>query len=304
VVHNEAVTDDEAPTPAGTTPPTQPGKRALRPEPEGPASEGPASEDAWGVVVADRPAGAEPEPDHQTDRETQPKPKRSGFRRITFWTGVGLILAGLGLLAYVAWQLWGTNWISKRHQREITSNLQEDWAAGEGCDTYCPHGQASALIRIPKFGKKYVVPVLEGTSQDILARGFGHFEDTANPGPVPAGTPANYVLAGHRVTHGEPLRHMPDLRPGDKVIVETRKFTYTYVLDTNPNDLVIPFTGTWVLDAIPHNPDPNGVNPNTKYKKLITLTTCSEIFHTDNRMIAFGHLVNTVRKTKLVPVNP
>ena len=26
-------------------------------------------------------------------------------------------------------------------------------------------------------------------------------------------------------------------------------------------------------------------------QRLITLTTCSEIFHTDNRMIAFGHLV-------------
>jgi sortase A len=28
-------------------------------------------------------------------------------------------------------------------------------------------------------------------------------------------------------------------------------------------------------------------------QKLITLTTCAELFHTDNRMIAFGHLVDT-----------
>jgi sortase A len=28
-------------------------------------------------------------------------------------------------------------------------------------------------------------------------------------------------------------------------------------------------------------------------QRLITLTTCSELFHTDNRMIAFGHLVST-----------
>ncbi len=32
-------------------------------------------------------------------------------------------------------------------------------------------------------------------------------------------------------------------------------------------------------------------------QRLITLTTCSEIFHTDNRMIAFGHLVKAERKT-------
>jgi sortase A len=28
-------------------------------------------------------------------------------------------------------------------------------------------------------------------------------------------------------------------------------------------------------------------------QRLITLTTCSELFHTDNRMIAFGHLVGS-----------
>ncbi|RNL81499.1 class E sortase [Nocardioides marmorisolisilvae] len=215
---------------------------------------------------------------------------------------MGLILAGLSLLGYVAWQLWGTNIIAKKHQREITSQLQEDWAAGAGCDRFCPKGQADALIRIPRFGKKYVVPVLEGTDKaSVLDKGaFGHFIDTAGAGQV-----GNYALAAHRVTHGEPLRHMPELRPGDKVIVETKTYTYTYVLDTNPNDLVISFTGVWVLDPIPHNPSSNSpkVNPNTKFKRLITLTTCSEIFHTDNRMIAFGHLVSQRKKTIAHPVD-
>jgi sortase A len=209
-------------------------------------------------------------------------------RRITFWIGIGLILAGLGLLGYVAWQFWGTNWVARKHQRELTSQVEKDWATGKGCTRFCPKGATIALIRIPKFGKKYLVPVLEGTDKaSVLDKGaFGHFEDTAAAGAV-----GNFALAGHRVTHGEPLRHMPDLRPGDKVIVETRTFTYTYVLDTNPNDLVIPFTGTWVLDPVPHNPS-GGVEPpsQTPGQRLITLTTCSEIFHTDNRMIAFGHL--------------
>jgi sortase A len=234
-------------------------------------------------------------------RVEEPEQQRSAGRRIAFWIGIGLILAGLGLLAYVAWQLWGTNIIAKKQQREITSQLQEDWAAGAGCDRFCPTGEADALIRIPKFGKKYVVPVLEGTDKaSVLDKGaFGHFEDTAAPGQV-----GNYALAGHRVTHGEPLRHMPDLRPGDKVIVETKRATYTYVLDTNPNDLVIPFTGVWVLDPLPHNPKPGGVEPAQKSgQRLITLTTCSEIFHTDNRMIAFGHLASVRKKTIARPVD-
>ncbi|MGO4258902.1 class E sortase [Marmoricola sp. RAF53] len=241
------------------------------------------SDDQNDVAVADGPA--------EVDPGTR-KPRRSTGRRITLWIGIGMILAGLGLLAYVAWQLWGTNWVSKRQQREITSQLEQDWANGQGCDKFCPKGEASALIRIPKFGRDYVVPVLEGVTPDILAKGFGHFEESAGPGQI-----GNYALAGHRVTHGEPLRHMPDLRPGDKVIVETRKVTYTYVLDTDPNDLIVSFTNVWVVDPLPTNPK-GGVQPKqVKGQRLITLTTCSEIFHTDNRMISFGHLVKSTPKT-------
>jgi sortase A len=28
-------------------------------------------------------------------------------------------------------------------------------------------------------------------------------------------------------------------------------------------------------------------------QRLLTLTTCAELFHTDDRMVAFGHLVET-----------
>lgn len=272
------VSDRDETTPAQP----QPGKRARR-DPEPPVAEeaaGQGGAPAGGAVVTEeRPEGGS-------------RPKRSVGRRITFWVGIGMIAAGLALLCYVAWQLWGTNWISKRNQREITTHLREDWGAGNGQrPEFVPTGEASALIRIPKFGKKYVVPVIEGTSQSVLAKGYGHFEETADPGEV-----GNYALAAHRVTHGEPLRDMPDLRPGDKVIVETVDMTYTYRLDTNPNDLVIPFTGIWVLDALPTNPD-GGVQPEQKKgQRLITLTTCSELFHTDNRMIAFGHLVSKERK--------
>jgi sortase A len=231
------------------------------------------------------------------DRKDQ---ERGTGRRIAFWVGIGLILAGLGLLGYVAWQFWGTNWVSKRHQREITTALQQDWQSGHAKKPkFVPKGAASALIRIPKFGKKYVVPVLEGVTPDVLAKGYGHFEDTADPGEI-----GNYALAAHRVTHGEPLRHMPDLRPGDKVLVETVDATYTYVLDTNPNDLVVPFTSVWVLDPLPDNPEPGGPEPaQVQGQRLITLTTCSEIFHTDNRMIAFGHLVSVVNKSQLKPTS-
>jgi sortase A len=221
---------------------------------------------------------------------------RSRRSRILLWLGILLMVTGAGLLGYVGWQFWGTNWVAHREQAEITRTLQTQWEedGAQLAPKRVPKGDASALIRIPRFGSSYVVPVLEGVATEDLARGFGHFVESADPGRV-----GNYALAGHRVTHGEPLRRMPDLQPGDKVIVETVKAEYVYRIDTDPEALVVPFTSTWVLDPVPKNPEAGGPQPaQKKGQRLITLTTCSEIFHTDDRMIAFGHLVRTTAKER------
>ncbi len=217
---------------------------------------------------------------------------------MTQWVGVTMMLGGLAMIGWVAWQFWGTNYVSQNHQATVTKELRAQWTE-KGTrlqrlkPAYVPKGKASALIRVPRFGKNYVVPVLEGVTTDVLAKGFGHFPSTADPGQV-----GNFALAAHRVTHGEPLKRMPELRPGDTVFVETVDASYVYRVDTNPNRLVIPFTGVWVLDAVPDNPQPGGVEPaQERGQRLITLTTCSEIFHTDERMIAFGHLVKTIPKS-------
>ncbi|HET7690725.1 MAG TPA: class E sortase [Nocardioidaceae bacterium] len=218
-------------------------------------------------------------------------------RRVLFPLGLVLVIVGLVLVGYFAWQFYGTNIVAKQKQEKNVEQLTALWEKGDPAtpsaeDGEISIGEASALIRIPAFGKDYVMPVLEGTSDDVLAQGFAHFEQSANPGQV-----GNYALAAHRITHGEPLRRMPELRPGDKVLVETRRAIYTYELDTDPNDLVVPFTAGWVVDEFPVNPDAGGVTPDPRgSKRLITLTTCSELFHTDNRLIAFGHLVDVEQK--------
>lgn len=240
-----------------------------------------------------------------------------GSHRFGFWLGLTIVLVGLALLGYVGWQLYGTNYVSKRDQERTTEQLLDLWENGEGIDaesvgatgrggsggsssggssTYVSYasvvGKPTALVRIPRFGSSYVVPVFEGTSDEVLARGYGHFQYSEPPGAV-----GNYALAAHRITHGEPLRRMPELRPGDKVIIETRRAIYTYVLDTNPNDLIVPFSKNWVLAPLPDNPKRGGPEPEqVEGQAILTLTTCSELFHTDNRMVAFGHLVRTTPK--------
>lgn len=216
------------------------------------------------------------------------KPPAQGRRRISFLLGCGLIAAGLAVLGWVAWQFWGTNWQAHQRHDKVTTALENGW--GEGNDVVrTDFGNATAILHVPRFGKDFAVPVLEGSTDEVLAAGIGHMEDTAEAGAV-----GNYVLAGHRVTHGEPFADFPELRPGDQVHVETREATYTYVLDSGGEDLIIPFTETWVLDPKPANPRDGGTQPPADVgDQLITLLTCSEIFHTDDRSVAFGHLVKT-----------
>jgi len=218
------------------------------------------------------------------------KAPRSRGRRITFWLGVGLLLVGVSILAYLAWEIWGTNWISQREERHEVTLFERN------------AGGPPAVLEIPRFGSDYVVPINEGITDDDLSKGVGHFLHTGPGGiTIGPGQIGNYALAGHRITHGQPFSNLPDLRPGDKIYVITHKVTYVYVLDTNPNDVIVPFTAGWVLGMDPINPDGGPQAVQGPSARIITLTTCSELFHTDNRMIAFGHLLTTYKTN---PINP
>lgn len=207
-------------------------------------------------------------------------------RRAIFWLGLAMVLAGVALLGYAAWELYGTTIVSKQRQQEATSKIEKAWDSGRA-EATTEFGSAEALVEIPRFGEDYRIPVLEGTSDRALGAGFGHFSGTAGPGEV-----GNFALAGHRITHGEPLRDLPKLREGDEIRVLTREKTYVYALTSDGDDLIVPFTSVWVTESLPDNPERGGVEPEQiAGQSLITLTTCSELFHTDNRMIAFGRLV-------------
>jgi len=215
---------------------------------------------------------------------TTPVRRQRWVRRV----GIGCVLVGLVLLGYVGWQLWVTNILSERQQQETVERLEKEWQGNP--DPSTEPFDAFALVRIPRFGSSYEMPVLAGVDDDSLSRGFGHFPGSADPGEE-----GNFALAAHRITHGEPLRDMPELQPGDEVIVETRDSIHTYEIDTDPADLVVDFEEVWVIAERPVNPDPNGVQP-ADAPRLITLTTCAELFHTDDRAIVFGHLVRSTPK--------
>lgn len=201
--------------------------------------------------------------------------------------GVALLTAGVLVLGYLGWQYFGTNWVSHRRQAAITGDLRDAWRSGQA-SVEVDQGTATALVRIPRFGDDYAVPLLEGDSDEVLASGFGHLDGTADPGQV-----GNVVIAGHRVTHGEPLRDMAELEAGDRVLIDTKRTTYTYELLTDGDALTVDFAADWVLAPDPRNPEEGGVQPPQRSgQRLLTLVTCAELFHTDERWVAFAQLVS------------
>lgn len=198
------------------------------------------------------------------------------------------------MLGWVGYQYVGTDIVSERAFEQEASGLRSTWQSPstskpghvrEFNETPIP-GAAIGLLRIPKFGASYEVPILEGTDLSVLARGVGHYPSNAMPGQI-----GNFAIAGHRVTHGEPFAKLLQLDRGDTVIVETRTAVYTYVLDTAPRDLTVEETANWVLDPVPGRPE------ETPSKALITLTTCQDLFHSPDRSIGFGHLESSTKKS-------
>ena len=88
-----------------------------------------------------------------------PRRRRFSIRRAI---GVLLLLAGLGVLGYGAWQYWGTNIVAKQHHAEEKRLIADAW--GQGKD-----GNAIGLLRVPRFGKDYEVPIVRGFDDKALA---------------------------------------------------------------------------------------------------------------------------------------
>lgn len=203
--------------------------------------------------------------------------------------GILLLIFGLGCFGYVGFQLFGTNAASQQSYKSERVRLKQQWNGGgkgssSGQKSAVVPGNAIALLSIPSVGLKEV-PVLEGTDDDVLARGIGHYAKTADPGKV-----GNFAVAGHRITHGEPFAHLLELKKGDQVVVETRSAVYTYEIGTSPRKLTVNDTEGWVLDPVPGT---EGADPT---EALITLTTCQDLFHSSDRSVGFGALVDTKPK--------
>jgi sortase A len=216
---------------------------------------------------------------------------RSGWgRAVAQAVGDLLVTAGLVVLLFLGYQLFYSNLDANRAQERVTAELERRWAAP------APRAQAAAKpapgvgfarVHIPRLGRGWARPIVEGVGPQDLTKGVGHYPTTALPGGI-----GNFALAGHRATHGEPFRNLDRLRPGDAVVIETRDTWYVYTADVTR--IVLPTQ----VDVVAPVPDRPGVRPT---QRLLTLSTCHPRWASYQRLIIHGELTDVVRKSAGTP---
>jgi sortase A len=190
------------------------------------------------------------------------------------------ITAGLILMLFCAYLLWGTGAYTQSQQRLLQRELAAGDASGGPRLARIDLGRAVALLRIPKLGPDYRYAVVEGVGPEQLRKGPGHYPGSAMPGRI-----GNFVLSGHRTTYAAPFHEIDELERGDHIIVEAREARYTYRVTSQ--DVVAPGEVD-VLAPVPGKPD---IRPIRAY---ITLTTCHPEFSAAQRLIVYGVLEDTV----------
>ncbi|HEY4376311.1 MAG TPA: sortase [Acidimicrobiales bacterium] len=236
--------------------------------------------------------------------------------RILGVVGRTLVSAGVIILLFVAYEVWGTNLQEAKSQHSLKKQFQQELQAvpklttttsstptsttaptttpgsGPGISvtpaTTPPQvdpipiaipteGQPLAEIIIPKIDVDKTV--VQGVTVPQLKRGPGHYPETPLPGQA-----GNAAIAGHRTTYGAPFHNVDKLVVGDEIVIKTLYWPkpFRYKIDNisivSPND-------TSVLQY--------------KGDNRITLTACHPKYSATKRIVISGVLVgNPVGKLK------
>ncbi len=217
------------------------------------------------------------------------------------WTvglvGRALIVTGLLMFAFVAYQLWGTGIQTAQAQNDLESQFQEllqsttTTTSTTVTSSTAPTGTTAvpttstipvapvgalqpgapmAQLRIPKIGLDWTV--VEGVAVPDLKKGPGHFPETPLPGQL-----GNAAIAGHRTTHGQPFYRLDELAPGDLIEVDTVAGRFVYSV-----------TGSIVVAPSEYDAVIPTVDPDTA---TLTLATCTPRYTANNRLIVNAVLV-------------
>lgn len=210
-----------------------------------------------------------------------------GWRKVLRGFGKTCISAGVLVLLFVAYELWGTGFAEARSQQQLKKQFAAKPAVRPSVSTTTPTtpttlaspattalalpspptGSAVAILSIPRIGVS--AAVVEGVGVEDLKKGPGHYPNT----PLP-GQPGNTAIAGHRTTYGHPFYDLNDVQLGDDILIATHTGTYRYSVisheDVLPTDVAV-------------------VAPTTDNR--LTLTTCTPRYSASKRLIIVAKLL-------------
>ena len=194
-------------------------------------------------------------------KDTDTSPGR--ISRLLDAVGRTMIVAGLLLLSFVAYQLWGTGIAENRAQDDMATQFVKPQPVQP------QFGGLVGRISIPSIGvSKYVVA---GVRLKDLERGPGLF-----PGSPLPGQKGNVAIAGHRTTFGAPFSRIDQIQDSDKIILESRDGTFTYRVNGEPKIV----SATDVAVAKTTNPD----------VAIVTLVSCYPKWTSTKRIIVVATL--------------
>lgn len=150
------------------------------------------------------------------------------------------ITAGVLILLFVAYQLWGTGIREAQSQRSLKKEFAQHVDGGDpgtttsttpgatvpprvaaSVPTTAAEGDPVAHIQIPAIGVDKIV--VQGVGVPDLKKGPGHY-----PGSPLPGQKGNAAIAGHRTTYGAPFNRIDELKDGDQITITTVQGTFHY----------------------------------------------------------------------------
>jgi sortase A len=192
--------------------------------------------------------------------------------------GKTLISAGVLLLLFVAYQLWGTGLAENRAQNKLKSQFVTSTTVSTPA-TDAP--TTSTLPPPPKKGEVVAQIIIEKINVDkFVIAGVGYKELEKGPGlfagsPLP-GQLGNVAIAGHRTTFGAPFGRVNELAKGDRIVMKTSRGEFVYLVTGAPT--IVKATDVDVIRTV----DPT--------RAILTLVTCHPKWTSENRMIISAEL--------------
>jgi sortase A len=180
----------------------------------------------------------------------------------------GLLL--LGAVALLGYPFFTNIWQS-RVQSRLAHQLASDPALSQEFRTDAvPIGDSLTRLEIPSIGVDVVV--VEGTTDEALKAGAGHYPST----PLPC-EEGDVAVAGHRTTYGRPFADVDRLRAGDRIVLTTPVGRCVYQVAQAPF-VVLPTDTAVVAD--------------TPGRYTLTLTSCTPKGSASHRIIVKAAMVS------------